>query len=178
MQTLTVSVKRASKIINCTSEGVKVCNGRCCNTKGFYPPKSNPNGSNICSFLTQCGCILGNEKPIKCLLYPFAVHKNSLGLYGRVLCITCKANYNVGNKTIIETQRNNLSLVFGSVVETMIQSILSGKNFTFMPTKEFWLSLEIENLLEKQNVVPIKRNEYQKFAVDNNINVIYMEKLC
>jgi hypothetical protein len=161
---LKVSAAWSSKVIDCTLNGIlNGCHGKCCNTKGFYPPCANKDNPGHCNWLGDKGCTLKDEdKPVKCLLYPFVINgNNSLVLHGRAITSICKECYNKGNKSIIETQRHNLTLLFGEdIVDRMIDAVKSGRDFTFRTEPIFDKALQVEQELEDNNVVPIPKSEY------------------
>jgi len=144
----------------CNAQGIALCKGKCCNTKGFYPPKSNPNGTGICPCLTPTGCKFTNkQKPLKCLLYPLVItKKGTLVLHGRALTSICKACYKKGNQTIAQHLQQNLEEVFGAqIAHAMVQSVAQGKDFVFTPSPQVVSQLLIEEKMEKANEVPTPR---------------------
>ena len=159
---LKVSAGWSGKIIDCTLEGIlNGCHGKCCKGTSFYPSKSNiQNGLfvGICYWLGDKGCKLKDkDKPIKCLLYPFVINdNNSLVLHGRAITSICRECYGKGNKPIIETQRHNLSLVFGEeLVTRMIDTVLNkGRDFRFRTETSFDEMLNKEKELEDNNIIP------------------------
>jgi len=165
---LKVSAAWTNKVIDCTLEGIiNGCHGKCCKGNSFYPSKSNiqdglPVG--ICKWLGDKGCILqDNDKPIKCLLYPLVINNsNTLVLHGRALTSVCKECYNKGDKPIIETQRHNLTLLFGEdTVNRMIDTIINkGRDFTFRTESAFDNALAKEEELENNNIIPVPRSKY------------------
>ena len=174
---LKVSEAWASKIIDCTLTGIlNGCHARCCKGYTFYPSKSNiinnkPMG--ICVLLGSNGCVLKDaDKPIKCLLYPFVISKsNGLCIHGRAILSICKECYNKGNKSILETQQHNLSLIFGEeIVFQMIHTvIIKRRDFTFRTTPGFDMALRQEQELEDKNIVPIPRTRYWNLETKENM---------
>ena len=155
-----VSAKWLNKILLCNAAGIKLCKGKCCNTKGFYPPKSNPNGTGICPHLTASGCKFTQaQKPLKCLLYPLVItKKGTLVLHGRALTSICKACYKQGNQTIAQHLQQNLTEVFGAqITAQMLASVAQGKDFVFTPSPQVVSQLIIEEQMEKANEVPTER---------------------
>ena len=165
---LKVSSAWSGKVIDCTLDGIiNGCQGRCCKGTSFYPSKSNIQDGVVighCYWLREHGCVLPDEdKPVKCLLYPFVINgNNSLVLHGRALTSLCKECYNKGSKPIIETQRHNLSLLFGDdIIDRMINAtIRECRDFTFRTEPDFDRALSVEQELEENNTIPIRRSEY------------------
>lgn len=154
-----VSAAWASKHIDCTLRGIiKGCGGICCKNKSFYPAKAN---GGVCINLEENGCILTPaDKPIKCLLYPFVIKNNSLGLYGRALTWTCKPNYNLRETSILENIKDNFIELFGDYqYETAYNEIiLCGRDTIIEPSERLLRQLAIETETELQNINPIKRS--------------------
>ena len=173
---LKVSSAWLSKIIDCTLDGIlNGCHGRCCTGMSFYPSRSNIQDGIVvgyCYWLGKQGCILPDEdKPVKCLLYPFVINgNNSLVLHGRALTSICKECYNKGNKPIIETQRHNLSLLFGNdIVDRMIKATIQEcRDFIFRTEPNFDRALSVEQELEENNTIPIRRSGYWEAAGTHN----------
>lgn len=156
-----VSMAWASKHIDCTLRGImKGClkeGTNCCNHKNFYPPSSN---GGKCFHLGEKGCTLtDNDKPIKCLLYPFVIKKDMLVIYGRALTYTCKPNYKKNEISILENMRGNFVALFGEKQYERVYNdvIIKGVNSWVQPTKRLLRQLEAEQILEDKNEIPVPR---------------------
>lgn len=156
-----------SKELMCSAEGIKLCGGRCCKTKGFYPPKCSPKF--VCPHLTDTGCKFTKEdKPIKCLLYPLVFQKRpdgslALNLHHRAPCTICKECYKKGGQSILRQQEANLKEIFGAeIVDGMIKAIESGQDYTFDLPEQVEKQLRFEEQEELENIEPRPRSTYNK----------------
>lgn len=141
-----ISTKWLTKKVNCTPEGLKLCEGKCCNkltsnvSKGVFvkiwdgldniPPEwqkyidnnivKNTNG--VCSLQPYC---IDNPqyRPIECKLYP--LNFNSTGrLILEQRCQFHCPNYNKGNIPIYIAIKDNLIDIFGiTVYNNMVKEI-------------------------------------------------------
>lgn len=133
-QILPISYKWATKKINCTLHGIlNGCGGVCC-TGNFYPARAN---GGKCIYLDETGCRLSEqERPVKCLLYPFVIKNNRLVLYGRALMQSCKAYYKPGDESvqsIFKNMRTNFTALFGNEqYERVYRDITNTKNSYFI----------------------------------------------
>jgi hypothetical protein len=154
-----VSAKWAAKEIDCTLAGIiKRCHGTCCSSKTFWPPKAS-NGT--CKNLDpQKGCILGDEKPVLCLLYPFRAAGGKLNVHGRALVGHCKPNYKQGGRSIAEANRANLALVLGEAqADRIIQAAKDGRNCEVEVPQWVLDAMEVEARWEAANAIPKTRAE-------------------
>jgi len=159
-----VSWKWASKEVGCTVDiilGEKGCGGQCCKTPSYYPPKSN---GGKCFHLGDKGCKLqADDKPIKCLLYPFVIKNNLLVLHGRSLIGTCKPCYKKGGKMIIEHLADNFVTLFGERQYKRILNDVKNKRDSYIDlTDEFLEQLRNEDKLEIDNTIPPLRKGFGK----------------
>ena len=154
-----VSAAWASKEIDCTLHGIAReggCGGKCCKGSYFWPAKLS--GTGVCLNLGAQGCVLGDEKPVTCLLYPFYVRRNNLEIYGRALIGTCKNCYRQGGKSIAENNHQNFSLLFGPIVaDQIIFNTRYGKNTNILVPENVRQDLAREMEQEDSNAMPILR---------------------
>jgi len=128
-----ISIAWANKIVDCTPEGRKKCEGRCCcfNMHGRYYPnelKRLParlrdrlvfkegqfyckDNNGICDFIDDC-MEHPEYRPVQCKIYPFTFNKKGRLVLTDGAVLQC-LNFNKGNKTIFENLKTDLIDVFG-----------------------------------------------------------------
>jgi Fe-S-cluster containining protein len=153
---LEVSAKWAVQVIDCTLEGIiKRCHGTCCSSKSFWPPKAS---GGTCKNLGPQGCVLGDEKPIECLLYPFRIQGDKLNVHGRALISHCRPNHKVGGQSIAEANRANLALVFGEAqADAIVRAAKDGQNIKIDLPQWVADALAVEARWEEANAIPLAR---------------------
>jgi len=157
------SWKWGSKVINCAPEGIPRCKGICCHGPHFWPARANKNDPTKCLYLSETGCIFDiKDRPITCLLFPFVLNSNNtLCLYGRATCWTCKGNYKIGNATITTTLYNHLYYLFGGMIYgRMVEAICTQRDIYFTPPQWVLESLKREKYLQEKNLIPSRRSMY------------------
>ncbi len=152
-----ISAKWAGKIIDCTPHGIaSACGAKCCKGTAYWPPKASTTGA--CENLGPEGCILGADKPVTCLLYPFRLLNGALVLHGRTLipksgyCAPC---YKQGTQTIAEANRANFAILFGeAVADEIVRNTLAETDTRITVPPWVSLSLAAEERWESANATP------------------------
>jgi hypothetical protein len=151
-----ISAAAATKKIDCTLHGItSECGAACCKGLVFWPPKAT--GTGVCAHLGPAGCMLGADRPISCLLYPFRlVGKNLvLHVHANVYCQGC---YKAGDKMIVENNRPAFALLFGEEqADIIIQNARAGHGTTVGVKQEVLDALKAEQRWEAANAVPLTR---------------------
>ena len=158
----TLSWKWASKEIDCTLDGIlNHCGGACCNGKAYWPPKASATGA--CANLGAAGCVLGNDRPVTCLLYPFRLIGDRLVLHGRTLIPKsgyCSPCYKRGGRTIAENNHGNFAILFGAAVaDEIVANTKAQRNTAIKVPQEVLDALAAEDPWEAANAVPLTRQE-------------------
>jgi len=127
-----ISIAWATKHINCTPEGKKICQGRCCKFKNghgrYYPNelKKLPNGlqerlrykdgqffctdnNGVCDFIDEC-LQHPEYRPDQCKIWPFVERKKKLIMIN--IPLNCP-QYGKGEKTAFESCEKDLVDVYG-----------------------------------------------------------------
>lgn len=162
---LKVSYKWATKLINCTAEGiVNGCEAKCCRTASYWPVRVRMQENNKCYYLRADGCSLTAEhQPITCHIYPFMIHKNQLMLHFRAIASCCKKCYGHG-PMIIQAIRKNLIYIFGEEQYERVLSDVSKKhNSHFIVPKSIRIALNNEKIWRDNNELPQARMKRTKF---------------
>lgn len=157
-----ISAAWASKEIDCTLRGItEACGAACCKGTKYWPPRAS--GTGVCANLSPTGCVLGNDKPVTCLLYPFRVVNGNLVLHGRTLipksgyCFPC---YRRGGRSIAENNRANFALLFGQEkADEIVRNTLIGLDTVVEVPGWVLKALEKEKEWEAANVVPPGRSK-------------------
>jgi hypothetical protein len=161
----------ARKKINCVASAiVNGCGGCCCSRKGWdtrnkWPIMSFGDGTTCDHFVAGSGCRLSlEERPIKCILYPFILNEQkTLVLYGRAL-LCCKANYNTQDKSVFEIFESSFTRLFGKEqYDRVYKDIITDEKDSsiFYPSEKLVRVEADETVREKNNDKPKTWSEYE-----------------
>lgn len=156
-----ISAAWGAKELDCTLAGIQErCGAGCC-TAGpgntYWPGTTGANGN--CHNLGPQGCVLGDTRPVTCLLYPLRLSKTgTIGLHVRGLTGCCRKTYRVGGRSIIENLRPSLVILFGEEVsDRIIENVLAGNDAFVTPPDWVLEALDLEATWEALNEIPLAR---------------------
>ena len=156
-----ISAKWASHIIDCTLNGIQTgCGGRCCRTKTFWPPSATD--GDACGNLGPDGCVLGDDRPVTCLLYPFRLVNGTLVLHGKTLIPksgNCAPCHHKGTQTIAEALHGSFTTLFGAEqADRIVADVLAGRDPIVEVPPDTLRALEAERAWEAANRLPPGRS--------------------
>jgi hypothetical protein len=147
---------------DCTPNGIKKCQGKCCtNLPSYWPQRAYDQAR--CPHLSPTGCKLTEkDRPIDCLIYPFFINDNGT-LVVHNHCYHkkwfCHENLRLGPPLIV-TLEECLTELFGKEqYRYMRDLVLVGKSYTFKPLAEFTYCRMVEDLCIKYDLPIIPRGE-------------------
>lgn len=154
-----VSAAWASHVIDCTLGGIQDrCHGRCCEFVEYWPPSSGD--GKVCPMLSKVGCVLGEKRPIQCILSPFTFNSaGTLVLHWRTAqwgrCAPC---HDVGGRMIIEVLAPTWYELFGKEqVDQAVEDVRNGVDPVLKVSTTFWEQIAVEEVHRSMNVQPTPR---------------------